>query len=1008
MILRSMIAGLLLVPAGGLAAAGEETSELEFFQRHVATIFERHCLACHQDQEAKGGLSLSTRQAALQGGESGPVIVPGKAEQSLLLEHISGDQPEMPKNRDPLTKQQVETIRRWIAEGAAWSEDLKLVDKRNSGPWWSLEPVVKPPVPDYTPWARTPIDAFIAAKQRELGLAPSPEADRRTLIRRLTFDLHGLPSEPHEVERFVADPAPDAYERLIDRLLASPRYGERWGRHWLDVVHYGESHGYDKDKPRLNAWPYRDYVIRSFNQDKPYSRFVQEQLAGDVLFPDDPDAVVATGFIVAGPWDFVGHVELREGTVDKRIARSNDRDDMLANAMSTFTSLTVHCARCHDHKFDPVTQADYYRLQAVFAGVDRADRPYDADAATLARRRRLTAELAALEARHASIKAEMDKTVSPQLARLDQRISELEAQLTALPDPAADKPGSPTNGYHSAIMSQPDAEKWVQVDLGRSVPIETVRLVPARPTDFPDSPGFGFPLRYRVDISDDPQFATRATLADHTASDVMNPGDVPVEIPAGGRAARYVRVTATRLWKRRGDFVFALAELEAASAGANVARSATVTSLDSIEAGRWSRKHLVDGYDSRARLGDSPTDVAGQRMKVQEALAGNRRERQQLLESLLEPPLRAQWQHVVAQLANSKQQLAALPPQQVAFLATGPFKPQGQFKPVAGPRPVHLLRRGDVKSEGPLMPPGALACLAHLGLEAEFALPGVNGEGARRAALARWIIDPRHPLTRRSIVNRVWHYHFGQGLVDTPNDFGRMGSLPSHPELLDWLAAEFYEHGESLKRLHRLILTSSVWRQSSQSNAALETLDSGNRFLWRMQRSRLDAESLRDAVLATSGKLDLEMGGPSLQQFYFKDDHSPVYDYTRFDIDQPAAYRRSVYRFLVRSVPDPLMESFDCADPSISTPRRNTTLTALQALSLLNHPFLVRQAEHFAARLRSQTPDPAAQIELAYRLALARSPALAERRLMIEHARRHGLENVCRLIFNSNEYLFID
>jgi hypothetical protein len=315
----------------------------------------------------------------------------------------------MPQNAKPLAAVEVAAVRQWIADGAAWPKDVTLRDKRLAGAddnWWSLQPLSRPAVPaTKSDWARTPIDAFILARLNEKKLAPSPEADRRTMIRRLTYNLHGLPPTPDEVAAFLADQAPGAYERLIDRLLDSPRYGERSGRHWLDVVHFGESHGYDKDKPRPNAWPYRDWVIAAFNSDKPYDQFVTEQLAGDVLTPDDPQAIVATGFIAAGPWDFVGHVELREGTLDKKITRSNDRDDMVATAMFSFLSLTVHCARCHNHKFDPISQEEYYRLQAVFAGVDRADRPFDGDRETHLARRQLVESRVQLAARHKVVHA---------------------------------------------------------------------------------------------------------------------------------------------------------------------------------------------------------------------------------------------------------------------------------------------------------------------------------------------------------------------------------------------------------------------------------------------------------------------------------------------------------------------------------------------------------------------------------------------------------------------------
>ena len=405
------------------------------FQQQILPILERRCHACHQPANAGGGLNLTSYSQLRKGGKQGPIVIPGKPEDSLMVKMISGEAPRMPMSGGPLAGDEIRLVRLWISQGAT---DDTAVGKENPAVWWSLKPISRPAAPLASdPWIRTPIDGFILAKLKEKGLTPSPEADRRTLIRRLTYDLHGLPPTPEEVRNFLDDKSPLAYEKLIDRLLASPRYGERWGRHWLDTVHYGESHGYDKDKPRLNAWPYRDYVIRSFNDDKPYARFVEEQLAGDVLFPGDPQGIVATGFIAAGPWDFVGHVELREDTVDKRIARLLDRDDMVMTAMSTFASLTVHCARCHDHKFDPIRQSDYYSLQAVFAGVDRADRPYDDDPKIHRLRQMLLAEKRPVRMELQPYLEMAEKVRSDETERLDARIKSLRAKLNDLPKPGA-------------------------------------------------------------------------------------------------------------------------------------------------------------------------------------------------------------------------------------------------------------------------------------------------------------------------------------------------------------------------------------------------------------------------------------------------------------------------------------------------------------------------------------------------------------------------------------------
>jgi mono/diheme cytochrome c family protein len=979
----------------GLIASQAYAEKADFFAAQIAPIFERHCVSCHSGGEPKGGLDLTTRPKALAGGESGDLLALGKPDDSLLVEHISGDDPQMPKDAPPLSAEQVAAVRQWIAEGATWPDELVLTDKKAiDGNWWSLLPRQTISVPSLDDaWIRTPVDAFILAKLREQKLSPNTESDRPTLIRRLTYDLHGLPPTPEEIDVFVSDTSGDAYRNLVDRLLASPRYGERWGRHWLDIVHFGESHGYDKDKPRPNAWPYRDYVIRSFNDDKPYDRFVAEQIAGDILDPANPDATVATGFIAAGPWDFVGHVELREGTTDKEIARSNDRDDMLANTMSTFVSLTVHCARCHNHKFDPIRQADYYALQAVFAGVDRGDRKYDADPQVASHRAELAAEQTKLTEQLGEIRKRVAATTSPNIAALDAQIATWNTEVAAIG--AAER--SQTLGYHSQIMPKDDVPKWVQVDLGESRAIDEIVLVPAHEVyGGHPGPGFGFPPRYKVEVSDDPQFAVSHTIADNTSADMPHPGDRWQNLSAAGTSGRYVRVTAARLWQRTNDWIFALGELIVLSGGQNVAIDKPVSALDSIEAApSWAQRNLVDGFSSRERV-TTAEGLMPRRRELEKLLQQAAVQRTELVLKQLDVATRTQFAALEARLPEIERELAALPEQQKFYAGTSGFEP----------RPIHLLARGDVKSPQELIAPGAVACVQ--GPAASFDIADPSDERQRRAALANWLVDPRNALLRRSIVNRVWQYHFGAGLVDSPNDFGRMGSLPTHPELLEWLAGWFADQGHSLKELHRLLVMSSVYRQSSRSDEAFEKIDAGNRYLWRMNRTRLDAECVRDAMLYVSGKLDLSMGGPSVQQFVFKDDHSPIYDYANFDVDDPRGLRRSVYRFLVRSVPDPFMDSLDCADPSIMTPRRNTTLTAIQALAVLNNPLVVRQAEHFANRVTTITSEPSQQIATVYRLALGRAPSEAETTALLGYVTKFGLANACRVILNSNEFMFVD
>ena len=782
------------------------------FERSIQPILNGSCVMCHGSKNGAADVNLTGFKQVMGGG----IVAPGKPEESMLWQVLSGEKPSMPKVGGKLKPDQVELIGRWIREGA--TNDSK------DETWWSLRRLVLPSVPR----AGHPIDAFLLTELQKNGLRPSPEADRRTLIRRLSFDLHGLPPTPAEVKAFEQDSSPRAYANLVDRLLASPRYGERWARHWLDVVHYGDSHGYDKDKPRPNAWPYRDAVIRSLNEDLPYGEFVKRQLAGDVLNVGDARAFELTGFLAAGPWDFVGHQELREGTVDKNLTRLLDRDDMVATAISAFTSTTAHCARCHDHKFDPIPQEDYYRLQAVFAGIDRADRPYDEDPRTDAERRHWLAQKLAIQKRLQPLLDQVEFASSPAIVRLDDRIQDAGLLIAHL--------GEPKN------TTQAEEKKMLEA-------------------------------RRKVD----------------------------------------------------------------------------------------------------------------------------RAERQKLVEALIGPDSFTAIETLKLELNGIDQKIALLPPPKLIYSGAGYFARAGNFRPSLQARPVHVLDRGTVTAPGRLVRAGALRNVP--GLTADF---GELDEGQRRAALAQWIADPQNPLTWRSIVNRVWHYHFGAGIVDSPSDFGRMGAVPSHPELLDWLAVWFRDEARgSLKSLHRLVVTSAAYRQVSTHNEAAARVDSDNRLLWRMNRIRVDAEGVRDAVLAVAGKLDLTMGGPSVRMFAFKDDHSPVYDYAKFDPDAPGAYRRSIYRFIVRSVPDPFMERLDCPDPSVLTPKRTMTLTAIQALAMWNNPFMVRMAEHLAARVGQDASEAA-------RLVLGRDLHTDEVPAYRDYAAKHGMANLARLLLNTNEFLFVD
>ncbi len=986
---------LLLLTSALLSSSAVQAEEPPDFARQIAPLLTQKCLACHNPTQKKGELDLSTRAALISGGESGLTVSPGKPGESLLIDYVSGDKPEMPKTGEKLSRDEVALLTRWVAAGLPWPEGVAL-DPAEAA-WWSLRPLKSPAIPRVavaeSSAIRTPIDAFIGQALRERGLPPSPEADRRTLIRRLKFDLLGLPPTPEEVAAFVNDSDPLAYEKLIDRYLDSPQYGERWARHWLDVAHYGDTHGYDKDKLRPNAWPYRDYVIRAFNDDKPYARFIREQIAGDVLFPDDPEGIVATGFIAAGPWDFISHVEVPESKLDGKVARSLDRDDMVRTVMETFNSATIGCARCHDHKFDPFTMEDYYSLQAVFAAVDRADRPFDADAETHHRRRELLVRRERLSDEQQTLSAEVQRIAG-------ERLRPIDAAMANLARNSSDK-ARPEFGYHSQISSAQDATKWVQIDLGKTQTLSKVVFVGCH-DDFNNiGAGFGFPVRYKVEAGDDAEFKTGVvTLLDRTGADVVNPGVEPQTIGDLKVAARYVRVTATKLAPRQNDFIFALAELQAFSPeGENLAAGKAVTALDSIEAPvRWGKANLVDGYYFGVDLDEDR----------QRQLARLGEQRREILREALDPELRTRIETVEAKLAEADRGLSELPAPGMVYAAATDFAPQGNFVATKRvPREIRILARGNITSPGELVMPGALHALDHL--PARFELSDAGDEGARRTQLAEWIAHPDNPLTWRSLVNRVWLYHFGRGLVDSPNDFGRMGQLPSHPELLDWLAVEFRDGGGSIKNLHRLICRSAVYRQTSEHDPEAAAIDAENVFYWRMNRRRLEAEAIRDAILFVSGKLDATMYGPGFHDFAIeKPEHSPHFQYGQHDPNDPASHRRAVYRFVVRSQQQPFMTALDCADPSMQVEKRIQTVTSLQALALLNDKFVVAMSEHFANRLRADGDDPTGQVRFAFRLALGREPTVDEVAELRTYSEAHGLDNLCRVLFNLNEFVFID
>ncbi|HSJ04822.1 MAG TPA: DUF1553 domain-containing protein, partial [Verrucomicrobium sp.] len=566
----------------------------------------------------------------------------------------------------------------------------------------------------------------------------------------------------------------------------------------------------------------------------------------------------------------------------------------------------------------------------------------------------------------------------------------------------------PEYGYHSAISPVHNASKWVQVDLGRAVAVDKIVLAPCHDTFNGIGAGFGFPVRYRVELSDDASFASSNFTLRHEDRDHPNPGTALQTFPTGGASGRYVRFTATRLAERQQDYILALAELQVLdTSGNNLASGRPVSALDAVEARpRWSRQNLVDGIAPGLAANPDPG-----------ALVSLQSRRTDLLVHRTPASLRQELDQAQEQLAEKTRQLAAMPAPQIVYAGTvhygtGNFAGTGASGGTA--RVVHLLKRGDVKSPDQEMKPGPIAAFERQ--MGHYDCPNPADEGQRRAALARWISRPENPLLWRSIVNRVWQYHFGRGLVDTPNDFGRMGGVPSHPALLDWLAATFRDDLQgSMKGLHKLIVMSQAYRQSSdapaEATATALKVDADNHLLWRQNRRKLEAEAVRDTILAVSGRLDLTIGGPSFQDFVVeKPEHSPHYQYHLHDPDDPRSHRRSIYRFIVRSQQQPFMTVLDCADPSMRVDKRNESLSPLQALAMLNNGLTVTMARHFAERVQAEVHGLSleAQVSRAFTLALGRPPEVEELTTLSAHAAHHGLAGTCRVIMNLNEFTFVD
>jgi len=997
---------VLLVPTMRIAADDHAAST---FDQRIAPLLARRCLGCHNPSDKKGGLDLTRGERFLEGGDSGPAVVPGNLDESLLWQRVTADEmpppAKVPEKAAALAADEKEILRQWIASGATWGsgpiDPLRFTTDRRAGTdWWSLRPIVSPSPPQVNDrgWMINDVDAFVLARLEAAGLKPSPPADRRTLVRRLSFDLIGLPPTPDEVEAFVTDASPRAYDDLVERLLASPHYGERWARHWLDVVRYAESQGFERDRLRPNAWPFRDWVVNALNDDMPYDQFIRWQLAGDALLPGDPRAVIATGFLVAGPWDEVGQTQQSEAM--KAVVRQDELEDLVGVTAQTFLGLTAHCARCHDHKFDPVSQVDYYRFAAVLSGVRHGERDVPAIAddhdSRLADMRKqaddLRARLAAIDGparqqvlgtRRGSAppvtppspiaRWQFDQGLRDQLGSLHGELhggARLDGGRLVLPGGDAYLATAPLDRE----LTEKTLEAWVQLDNldqrgGGVMSVQTLDGAKFDAIVYGEREArrwmAGSNNFVRTSDTGGPEETEADGAVVHVA--IVYAADNRITLYRNGRpyGNSYVAPSLEKFLPAKSQVVFGLRH---APTGGN---------------------KMLTGAISRAQLYDraiTATEVAASSGAPDDTVTDNE------ILARLQPPQRVERQERLRELSRVENRLRLLSGGKA--YAVMPRQPE----------PTRVLRRGDTRQPADVVAAGGVAAV---GKGADFQLPPDAPESDRRAKLADWIASADNPLTARVIANRLWHYHFGVGIVDTPNDFGFNGGRPSHPELLDWLAARLIEHGWSQKKLHRDIVLSATYRQSSAPHAGAAKIDAANRFLWRKTPLRLEAEMLRDAVLAVGGQLNPTMGGPGFQDFRTFTNNSQFYEV--IDLEGYPYQRRSLYRTCIRSGTNPLLDALDCPDPSTTAPARAVTTTPLQALALLNDAFMLRMADRFAQRSREEAgAERAAQINRIYRLAFARDPTPDELTAATEFVARHDLAAICRVIFNSNEFLFVE